>query len=310
MPIMGDGIRVAAPCKINLHLGVFDRRSDGYHPIESIFQMLDFGDVLWIDSLKKRSGIEVHVEGPVPMGSFVPPEQNIVYKAVRLFQMERGDERGWHVRLEKAIPLGAGLGGGSADAAAVLLALNQVAGKPFSDADLEHLSARLGSDVPFFIKGGTAYVTGRGEQISTVSAETPWAVLLVNPGLHSSTPEAFALLDTVRSDTQNSAKPPLGKERLVQILQSHPKNWTFYNDFLEVFLQRGSPEVQRTYQAILSELKDLGAEFVNLSGSGSTCFGVFSDLARAKKALEVLKTHWSFVELCFPLARRPNTVVE
>jgi len=102
---MGDGITVAAPCKINLHLGVFDRRSDGYHPIESIFQMLEFGDVLWIDSLKKRSGIELYVknmhENTLHMNSSVPPEQNMVYKAVRLFQMERGEETGWYIRLER-----------------------------------------------------------------------------------------------------------------------------------------------------------------------------------------------------------------
>jgi len=272
--------------------------------------MLDFGDVLWIDSLKKRSGIELHMEGPVHMDGSVPPEQNIVYKAVRLFQMERGDERGWYIRLEKAIPLGAGLGGGSADAAAVLLALNQVSVNPFSRSELERLSARLGSDVPFFIKGGTAYVTGRGEQISTVSADTPWAVLLVNPGFHSSTPEAFGLLDTARRETPAAKKALFGRDRLVEILRHPPKNWTFYNDFLEVFLQRGTPAVQQTYQAILSELRELGADFVNLSGSGSTCFGVFSDPARAKQALEALKNHWPFVELSFPLARRADTVVQ
>lgn len=307
---MGDGIRVAAPCKINLHLGVFDRRSDGYHPIESIFQMLDFGDVLWIDSLKKRSGIELHMGGAIHMDVSVPPEQNIVYKAVRLFQMEQGDENGYYIHLEKAIPLGAGLGGGSSDAAAVLIALNQISGRPFTNPELESLAARLGSDVPFFIRGGTAYVTGRGEEIETFSVPTPWAVLLVNPGFHSSTPEAFALLDRVRAEAMEPAKPLRGRDELLQMLNSHPGNWTFYNDFLEVFLKRGTPEVQQTYRNVLLELKNFGADFINLSGSGSTCFGVFSDPERAKKALITLKSRWPFVKLSFPLARRADTVVE
>ncbi|AEJ18944.1 4-(cytidine 5'-diphospho)-2-C-methyl-D-erythritol kinase [Gracilinema caldarium] len=307
---MGDGIRVAAPCKINLHLGIFDRRSDGYHPIESIFQMLDFGDTIWIESLKKSSGIELHMEGSVPMKDVVPPEQNSIYTAVRLFQMESGCESGWYIRLNKHIPLGAGLGGGSADAAAVLLALNQICGKPFSDISLEHFAAKLGSDVPFFIKGGTAYVTGRGERISPISVTTSWAVLLVNPGIHSSTPEAFRLLDTVRSETRVCTKPLLGRDVLVRLLESHPQHWTFYNDFLEVFLKHGTLEVQQTYQAILRELREAGADFVNLSGSGSTCFGVFADHDKARKTLQNMKGRWPLVELTFPLARKVNPVVE
>lgn len=307
---MRDGIRVAAPCKINLHLGVFDRRSDGYHPIESIFQMLDFGDVLWIESLKKSSGIELYTEGPLSVDSSVPPEQNIVYKAVRLFQMKRGDEKGWRIQLHKVIPMGAGLGGGSSDAAAALLALNRLSGNLFSNEDLEGIGAELGSDVPFFIKGGTAYVTGRGEQIITVSARTPWAVLLVNPGIHSNTQEAFALLDALRNETKKYTKTLFGKDRLLARLQEHPGTWTFYNDFLEVFLEKGTPKVQQTYRAILLELRELGADFVNLSGSGSTCYGVFSDIAKAKKAVQALKSSWPFVELCFPLARRVDTVVQ
>lgn len=301
---MGDGIRVAAPCKINLHLGIFDRRSDGFHPLESIFQTLSFGDILWIDSLKKRSGIELQMDG------FVPPEQNIVYKAVRLFQDERGDDTGWFIRLDKRIPLGSGLGGGSSDAATVLLVLNELTGNVLSRTVLEALGAKLGSDVPFFMRGGTSYVTGRGEQIGAVSIDTPWAVVLVNSGIHSSTPEAFSLLDTFRQEQPPKSRLLLGKEELVRILGKHPKEWTFYNDFLEVFLERGSSEIQGTYRRIFDDLKENEADFTGLSGSGSTCFGVFSDLQRAKIAVKTLITRWPFVELTFPLARRGNTVVQ
>ncbi len=335
---MRGGLRVAAPCKINLHLGVFDRRSDGYHPIESIFQLLEFGDVLWIDSLKKSSGIELCVEGPVSLNSSVPPEQNIAYKAVRLFQSASGDDSGWYICLEKRVPLGAGLGGGSSDAAAVLLALNQLTGYPLSRQQLENLAAKLGSDVPFFIKcgitettdysaanastvntgttnagtayAGTAYVTGRGEQIELIDVLAPWCVVLVNPALHSSTPEAFAMLDTFRQKSGAYPKPLIGRDRLVRMLETHPASWTFYNDFLEVFMEIGRPEMQQSYSAILRDLKALGADFVNLSGSGSTCYGVFSAVESAKTAYKTLLNRWPFVELTFPLARRGNAVVQ
>jgi len=217
---------------------------------------------------------------------------------------------GWYIRLNKRVPLGAGLGGGSSDAAAVLIALNKVCSKPFSNKELEYIAAKLGSDVPFFIKGGTAYVTGRGEQISPLSVTTPWAVLLINPGLHSSTPEAFRLLDRVRNKTREYAKAPLGKDVLLRLLEGHPQNWTFYNDFLEVFLQYGTLEVQQTYQEILQALKEEKADFINLSGSGSTCFGVFIDHEKARRAHQNLKGRWPLVELAFPLARKVNPVVE
>ncbi len=348
---MRDGLSVAAPCKINLHLGVYDRRSDGYHPIESIFQLIGFGDVLWIDSLKKGSGIELCVEGPISLDSSVPPEQNIVYKAVSLFQSASGDDSGWHVRLEKRVPLGAGLGGGSSDAAAVLLALNRLTGYPLSEQQLEHVAAKLGSDVPFFIKcgiverdasddgsmslcgalsgecpgrtantgsvcaggtayGGTAYVTGRGEHIELIDVLAPWCVILVNPALHSSTPEAFAMLDRFRQKNGTQAKPMLGKDRLACSLSNHPSTWTFYNDFLEVFMEIGKPEVRHIYSAVLRDLKALGADFANLSGSGSTCYGVFSEIESAKNACRTLLNRWPFVELTFPLARRGNAVVQ
>ena len=254
--------------------------------------------------MKKRSGIELQMDG------FVPPEQNIVYKAVRLFQDERGDDTGWFIRLDKRIPLGSGLGGGSSDAATVLLVLNELTGNVLSYTVLEALGAKLGSDVPFFIRGGTSYVTGRGEQIEAVSIDTPWAVVLVNPGIHSGTPEAFSLLDTFRQKQSPKSRPSLGKEELVRILRKHPKDWTFYNDFLEVFLERGSSEIQGTYRRIFYDLKEHGADFTGLSGSGSTCFGVFSDLQRARIAAKTLLTRWPFVELTFPLARRGNTVVQ
>lgn len=330
---MRDGLRVAAPCKINLHLGVYDRRSDGYHPIESIFQLLEFGDVLWIDSLKKSSGIELCVEGPISLNSSVPPEQNIAYKAVRLFQSASGDDSGWYICLEKRVPLGAGLGGGSSDAAAVLLALNRLKGYPLSGQQLENLAAKLGSDVPFFIKcgitettdysaanadqlyasmayAGTAYVTGRGEQIELIDVLAPWSVVLVNPALHSSTPEAFAMLDAFRQKSGTNPKPLIGKDRLVRTLEMNPAAWTFYNDFLEVFMEIGSPEMQQCYAAIFRDLKALGADFVNLSGSGSTCYGVFSAVESAKTAYRTLLSRWPLVELTFPLARRGNAVVQ
>ncbi|MFQ3547808.1 MAG: 4-(cytidine 5'-diphospho)-2-C-methyl-D-erythritol kinase [Termitinemataceae bacterium] len=307
---MGDGIQIAAPCKINLHLGVFDRRSDGFHDLESLFQLLSFGDTLWISSLKKSSDFELLMNN-----DSVPAEQNIITKAVRLFQKKRNCEAGWSIRVKKRIPLGAGLGGGSSNAASVLFAMNQLTGSRLSEDELFDLGAALGSDVPFFIKclyvqAGTAYVTGRGERIEPMMVDLPWSVVLVNPGIHSSTAESYALIDSSRVGSACTPRKVIGKAMLRSMLVGDPKTWGFYNDFLTVFLQKGSELVRSTYTAVLEDLVREEADFTGLSGSGSTCFGIFSDKKKAEKAVQALKERWSFAEIAFPLASYGRTVVQ
>lgn len=302
---MRDGIRVAAPCKINFHLCVMDRRNDGFHNLESVFQALSFGDELRFESLKDRFVCDLRMPGSVP------PEQNIVQKAVTLFREQTRFDRGLRITVEKRIPLGAGLGGGSSNGAATLWALDKMAGTELPERVLRGMAEKLGSDVPFFLSGATAFVGGRGEIVEPLDLSFgPLWVVLVNPAIHSDTKRAFSLLDASREGKRKPASLPLGKDTLEKALREKPSRWPFFNDFLPVLVQFSEEAVSGLYRRCLEDLRSIGADFVSLSGSGSTCFGVFDDQKRAEGAVTKLSETWNFVRLTFPLARKGFTVVE
>lgn len=302
---MRDGIRVAAPCKINFHLCVMGRRDDGFHNLESVFQALSFGDELRFESLKERFACDLRMPGSVP------PEQNIVHKAVSLFREQTHFDQGLRITVEKRIPLGAGLGGGSSDGAAALWALDKIAGTGLPESILYGMAEKLGSDVPFFLSGATAFVGGRGEVVESldVSLDSLW-VVLVNPGIQSDTKKAFGLLDTSRESASVPLSRPLGTSTLEKALKDHPSRWPFFNDFLPVLTRSTEDAVSAVYRRCLGDLKSVGADFISLSGSGSTCFGVFDDQKKAEGAVKTLSETWNFVRLTFPLARKGFTVVE
>ncbi|GAI27125.1 unnamed protein product, partial [marine sediment metagenome] len=163
-----------APAKINLVLEVLGKRDDGYHEIRSLVQTISLYDVL---SFELAEGISLDCTEP----SLQSPD-NLAIQAARLLREVSGSEKGVKIGLEKRIPWGAGLGGGSSDAAAVLLALNKLWGLDLTTSGLVGLGAKLGSDVPFFIYKGTALVEGRGERVTPLSASLPgWFVLLLPP---------------------------------------------------------------------------------------------------------------------------------
>jgi len=301
---MLDGICVAAPCKINLHLCVLDRRDDGFHDLESVFLALSIGDELRFASLKERSVCELRMAGSVPV------EQNSVFKAVALFRSVTGFDGGLRIDVRKRIPLGSGLGGGSSDAAAALRALDALAGTRLEPAVLSSMAAELGSDVPFFLHDGTALVEGRGERIRELPTPPGLRVVLVNPGLHSGTREAFRLLDAARAEAAVPPAKPLGEPAIRAALAESAAEWPFGNDFLPVLERFAAPEAAGAYRRILTELTDAGADFVSLSGSGSTCYGVFHDDETAKKAVLKLSGDWDYVHLTFPLARAADRVVQ
>jgi 4-diphosphocytidyl-2-C-methyl-D-erythritol kinase len=294
------GLTIKAPGKINLHLRVKERRSDGYHGLESIFLALNFGDTLRF-SLLDRAGV-ADIRG---LESLLP-EENTVFRALALFRAETGFDRGLRVELEKRIPLGGGMGGGSSDAAVTLLALNELSGAALSAFRLAELAAELGSDVPFFLTGGAAWVSGRGELIQALPLPAGLPVVLVNPGFPSGTAGAFRLLDLFREGPDCGEVPGPDRETLVKALGFPPREWPFFNDFLPVL----SAGPGRVYRDILARLKALGADFAGLSGAGSTCFGVFTDGGRAEKAAESLLRDWPFVQVTFPLARSAQGVLK
>ena len=343
---------------MNVHLKVGGRRPDGFHDIESLFLALAFGDTLYLEttpSEAKPSATatppEIHMNWQtVNLPPSIPPEKNIISRAVSLFRSQTGFNTGLKVTVEKRIPPGGGLGGGSSNAAATLLALNRLASDgtaPVNDAVLAEMGASLGSDVPFFLHNtSAAWVTGRGERIQPL--ELPESVMnlafvLVNPGFPSDTAEAYRLLDdsranvspeeTLTGDTEvhgghggKNLRFPYILNHLTQEdwkdtrdsqtttpcapctpclceMDSFPdflQNWSFFNDFLPVF---ADSDKGTAYQRIIAELRELGADFAGLSGSGSTCFGVFSGRKNAETAQESLLKRWPFVIVTFLLAR-------
>jgi len=288
MPIFTEKLPFFAPAKVNLHLAVKNRRPDGFHDIDSVFLALNFGDTLYFDVIEGKNTIEIAMEGN---NSPLPTEKNIIFKAISLFREKTGFSQGLKITVEKRIPMGGGLGGGSSDAATTLLALNKIADSPCRRENLLEMATFLGSDVPFFIyQTPAARVTGRGEHILPIDApEMP--LVLVSPGFSSNTSAAYKLLDENRISTpSNDDISEILKEGILdEKAYSH-----FTNDFLSVF-----PEPEKSvYNEIIVKLQELGAQYANLSGSGSACFGVFADREQAQKAADVLRGKWVFVRDC------------
>jgi 4-diphosphocytidyl-2-C-methyl-D-erythritol kinase len=306
-------IEIDAPAKINLHLRVKNRRPDGYHDLESIFLALAFGDTLRFELLDRDEALEILMKwqfsGSIAPEEAVPPEKNIVFKAISLFRARTGFKKGLRVLIEKRIPLGGGLGGGSSDGASALLALNSLSGGLLDGAALSELACSLGSDVPFFLgENGAAWVSGRGERLLPLKIPEGLSVVLVNPGFSSGTAEAFGLLDQFRDKSNlRFGEGIREKGELVRMFSGPPQSWGFENDFLPVFLANlGGGEM---YGRILGRLGELGADFAGLSGAGSTCFGVFDRQEKAENAGKLLLKDWKCTKVTFPLARRAIAVL-
>src|ERR1035441_374691 len=180
----GGEVRVPAYAKLNLDLRVLYKRGDGYHELRSIFQTISLADEIGIRFRKSRR-TEIRIRG-----NFDIPD-NLIVRAARLCLDELKTSATVDFELDKRIPMGAGLGGGTWDAAAVLMALPKLAGKPIPAERLIPLAAQLGSDVPFFLLGGTAAVLGRGEELYPLPNLRHSNVLIVSPGVHVSTPDAY-----------------------------------------------------------------------------------------------------------------------
>jgi 4-diphosphocytidyl-2-C-methyl-D-erythritol kinase len=281
-------IALRAPAKINLCLRVLGRRPDGYHELESVFQMVGLYDEVILRP--RRRGISVDVEGvDLPHGS-----GNLAYDAAVVLAREAGGARAVSIRLAKQIPLGAGLGGGSSDAAAVLIGLNRLWGLRWPRLRLAALGAALGSDVPFFFFGPTAWVTGRGERVAPAPSLRPsrsgplpcWAVV-VNPGFPVSTQWAFRALDqavggTIRL-TNGGSIYKMG--RLSEVSPASVRSRA--ND-----LERVSVARYPVIEEIKAQLLKAGAVVARMSGSGPTVFGLFATHAEAAKAGAGLSPSW------------------
>ncbi len=267
LPDRQAGCFIRAYAKINLTLDVLGRRADGYHELATVMQEIDLYDTLCLTATD---------DGQVQLLCSVPElnnTENLAVRAAELVRRQLGLEQGVRIELLKRIPVAAGLGGGSSDAAAVLLALRRQL--PLSPTDLPALAAALGSDVPFFLTGGLALCEGRGERVQRLDAQLPSSMrwlLLLKPAISISTAAVFRNLSA--SDYTDGSHSRAVCAALMEGRSPEPQE---LHNALERGVLEHYPEVARAREALLQA----GAPLVRLSGSGPTLFAPFADLAQA-----------------------------
>jgi 4-diphosphocytidyl-2-C-methyl-D-erythritol kinase len=286
-------VRVPAFAKLNLGLRILYKRPDGYHELRTVFQTISLADRLDI-SFNPTKTTKIRIEGtPEIADNLVDRAARLVMEALRI----HGDIL---FNLKKNISAGAGLGGGSSDAAAVILALPVLTGKALPAADAHRIATQLGSDVPFFLQGGTALGLGRGEELYPLPDAPPTRALLVAPAVHSSTVEAYRdLSPRLTSIPLQNKLDSFQKE----IWQREADRGLFRfgeaaNDFEEVVFAR-HPELKR----IKARLERFGAKPAAMTGSGSAIFGVFEENLQLKRAAESFQAEKSnSIHAVFPVS--------
>ncbi|MDE5764667.1 MAG: 4-(cytidine 5'-diphospho)-2-C-methyl-D-erythritol kinase [Ruminococcus sp.] len=269
-------MKVKSSAKINLALDVTGRRADGYHEIESVFQTVGIYDEITVELTEK--GIELICESA---SDDIPcDEKNIAYKTARKFLDENKIETGCKIHIKKGIPSQAGMGGGSSDSAAVLFCLEKLTGKTFSSPE------KIGADVPFFLCGGTAYVTGIGEKITRI-ADYSGKILVIAKGKEGvSTAEAYKAIDNLENYS------PLDIKNLIQAIEKKEDISRYTENIFEKAVQL--PEVADIKRIMLAN----GAESACMTGSGSAVFGIFSNPESAQKCNEILSRDFVFSCIC------------
>jgi 4-diphosphocytidyl-2-C-methyl-D-erythritol kinase len=264
-------VRVRALAKLNLTLEVLHRRPDGYHNLRTVFQTISLSDVLEMEVRRSRSS-RIVVQCDVAI-----PGENLVKRAAEAVLETLGVTAAVSCRLRKRIPMGAGLGGGSSDAAEVLRVLPRLLKKPIPVERLVELGSALGSDVPFFLLGSTALGLGRGTELYPLPALPRLPVLVVAPDVHVSTAEAYRSLR--RGFEEESARENLTSRAAWTIAAGEDWADLAVNDFEEaVFSQH--PQLG----AIRQRLADAGARPARMTGSGSALFGVFESVEARDRA--------------------------
>jgi 4-diphosphocytidyl-2-C-methyl-D-erythritol kinase len=278
-------LRGAAPAKLNLRLAVLAQENTGYHQIETIFCALELADSIEISSASDDVTLDVVFEGVLPV-DLGPVERNLAVRAARaFFDAARLPPRA-AIRLVKRIPTGAGLGGGSSDAATVLVLLNRAHGKPLPRDELLRIGAALGSDVPFFLSGAAlALGWGRGGRLLPLPPLPQRAVLLAAPGEGVATADAYAAL----AETRRRADPPPAAV-LTPLTDWTAARELATNDFEPVIFAR-LPLLHELRAAI----EENGAAIARMTGSGSVVYGIFEEQAAARAAAERLDGGFSGV---------------
>jgi 4-diphosphocytidyl-2-C-methyl-D-erythritol kinase len=307
---MRPRVTILAPAKVNLHLQILGARGDGYHDLLSLFQAVSLADTVNLRARGPRDGFSLR-------GSFgFPAAENLVTKAVGLFRQETGLRAGIEAEVDKRIPPGSGMGGGSSDAAATLRALDALLGARLPARRLRELAEGLGSDVPFFMHGPAALVEGRGERVTPLQPRTDFALVALFPGLAVSTAEAFAWVDARRGlgaaapyrPPGERGGPSAGSPDPAGLAASYTREpvriWRFANDFEDAVAER-----LPVLRGLRDWLLEAGAASALLTGSGSAMVGVFARAEAARACVARAGREGgpgARAELLFPLASLPR----
>jgi 4-diphosphocytidyl-2-C-methyl-D-erythritol kinase len=267
-------LRLPAPAKLNLMLRIIGRRADGYHLLQTVFQFIDRCD--WIDLRVREDGL-VRLSTPLPD---VPEECDLTVRAARLLQQSTGCALGVDIRVDKVLPMGGGLGGGSSDAATVLAGLNQLWATGLTPAELSRLGLGLGADVPIFLFGRSAWGEGIGEDLTPLDLEEPWYLVVVPP-CQVSTAEIF------NSDRLTRSNEPI---TIAGFAAGSHENHCL-------------PVVTERYPVVAQALEALGAvaDAPRLTGTGACVYAAFRRESDARAAMREVSGAWN----CF-LARGCN----
>lgn len=253
-----------APAKLNLMLRIVGRRADGYHLLQTVFQFVDLCD--WITFHQDQGGM-VWLKNPIPG---VAEETDLTIRAANLLKAESGCKQGVCIEVEKNLPMGGGLGGGSSDAATTLLVLNKLWNINFSTEKLMELGLKLGADVPVFVYGFSAWAEGVGELLVKITVKEQW-VVVIKPDCHVDTKQIFSTKELTRN-----SKPIT----IADFVAGHHQN-----DCLGV--------VRKLYQSVENALAELSAfSEARLTGTGACVFAQFDSEVEAVKAYDALKNNW------------------
>ncbi|MFC0116326.1 4-(cytidine 5'-diphospho)-2-C-methyl-D-erythritol kinase [Pseudoalteromonas xiamenensis] len=274
-------LTLLAPAKLNLFLHINGKRADGYHELETLFTLLDFGDELTFEANEKGS---VTIEGAP---SDINLADNLIFKAAQMLRPYTAQTSGAHIVLNKRLPMGGGVGGGSSDAATTLLALNELWNCQLNVSELANLGVKLGADVPVFVRGVSAHAQGIGENLLPVSLSEKF-YLVVSPGVHVSTAAIFGHPDLPRDTPKLS------------------EGWSMENtrNDCEVLVKKLYPEVEKTLEWLLKYAPS------KMTGTGACCFAEFTSRDAAERVLQTLPENWQgFVAKsvnCSPVHKQLN----
>jgi 4-diphosphocytidyl-2-C-methyl-D-erythritol kinase len=287
--LTGQTYFIRSYAKVNLTLDVLGRRDDGYHELITIMQTLDLYDTLCLTVIEEDC-VRISCTR-----SDLDNESNLALRSAEAVRQYLGLKRGLAIELHKRVPVAGGLGGGSSNAAAVLLALRHWWQLPLSQVEMQEIAASLGSDVPFFLAGGLALCEGRGERITALAPRLPremhW-LLLLKPAIDISTAMVYRSL--LASDYGNGEPSRL----LLAALRS---GGHFQLDYLQNSLERGVLEQYPAVAQAWDDLREAGAPFIRLSGSGPTLFAPFATLAQAASVQQRLQNQGYEVYLTHPM---------